>query len=299
MRNPFIRRALPALALSAPLLFALAPCHAQESAAVPAPPRAHAPQGNWNDTFVGARFADDFRFPGSPKKVAQKIGFLATVGGFRFGNYAFNTDYLVSDKNNPKMGSSAGAQEVYSLGRVEWNASKITGLSLDNGIVHDVGFTTGFDFSSKNDVFASSVRMLILGPSIEFAVPKGFWNAMLGWRTENNYNGVVHKDVKYDTAVHAESAWLIPFHLGAAPVVFKGFLSATGPKGKDGFHHPAEAEVLTRMALMVDIGALAGRPRVIFAGPGYEYWHNMFGVTSEQSPGTQRSAITLGAEFHL
>ncbi len=89
---------------------------------------------------------------------------------------------------------------------------------------------------------------------------------MLGWRPEINYKGIVYKDVKYDTAVHAESARLISLHVGPPSAVLKGFLSATGPKGKDGFHHESKSDVLTRMTLQSDVGALAGHSHAIYIG---------------------------------
>jgi hypothetical protein len=259
----------------------------------------HGPPGNWNDTYIGARYSDNFRFPGSAAKVTQKIGFLTTAGGFKYGTYVFNADFLVSDKNNPEAGGTRGAQEVYSVGRVDFSASRVFGHSVGGGIVRDVGLTTGYEFSAKDDAFANRARMLVLGPSVLFAVPRGYWNAMVGWRTENNYNGIVHADVKYDTAAHAETAWMIPFGLGPAPVVFKGFLSLTGPKGKDGFHRETTTETLTRMSLLVDVGALAGHPRTFYFGPGYEYWRNMFGTPPGEAPGTKRSAFTLVGEIHF
>ena len=87
--------------------------------------------------------------------------------------------------------------------------------------------------------------------------------------------------------------------LGPAPVVFKGFLSLTGPKGQDGFHTETKTEVLTRMSLLVDVGALAGHPRSFYFGPGYEYWHNMFGTPPTEAAGTRRSAFTLVGEVHF
>jgi hypothetical protein len=258
------------------------------------------PPGNWNDTYIGARYSDDFHFPGSAAKVEQKIGFVTTAGGFKYGSYVFNADFLVSDKNNPEVGGTRGAQEVYSVGRVDFSAGRVFGHPVGfGGIVRDVGLTTGYEFSAKNDAFANRARMLVLGPSIQFAVPRGYWNAMIGWRTEKNYNGIVHKDVDYDTAAHGETSWLVPFHLGPAPVTFKGFVSVTGPKGLDGFHTETKTEVLSRMSLLFDVGALAGHARTFYLGPGYEFWHNMFGTPPSEAPGTKRSAATVVGEIHF
>lgn len=282
-----IKRALP-LALC---LTSLA--QAQETLATHESPR------NWNDTSIGARYSDDFYFPGSDHKVTQKIGALTTVGGFNYGTYVFNVDFLVSDKYNPSVGSDRGAQEVYSVGRVDFDANKVLGHPVAFGPVKDVGLTVGYEFSSKDDAYASRARMLVLGPSVQFAVPRGYLTAMIGARTETNYNGIVHSDVHFDTAAHGESSWLIPFNVGPVPAMFKGFISVTGPKGKDGFHTETRTEVLSRPAILFDIGALAGHPRTFYAGPGYEYWHNMFGTPASETVGTHRSAFTLVGEIHF
>jgi hypothetical protein len=81
--------------------------------------------------------------------------------------------------------------------------------------------------------------------------------------------------------------------------VFKGFTSVTGPKGKDGFHVETKTEVLTRVSMLFDVGALAGHPRSVYIGPGYEYWHNMFGTPSSEAAGTKRSAFVLVGEVHF
>ncbi|MES2258764.1 MAG: hypothetical protein V4724_09600 [Pseudomonadota bacterium] len=267
--------------------------HAQEA---PAP---HAQPGNWNDTYIGARYSNDLYFPGSPKKVTQEIGTLTTTGGFKYGNYVFLVDYLVSDGNNPVAGGTTGAQEIFSRGRVDFSAGKILGHPVGFGVIRDVGLATGFEFAVKNDAMAARTRKLVLGPTVSFAVPRGHWNATLGWRTENNHNGITRTDVHYKTAAFLESAWAIPVDLGPAAALFKGFASITEPKGLDGFHTQTKTEVLTRMSLLFDAGALTGNPRTVLLGVGYEYWHNMFGTPASAKAGTRRSAPMLVGEIHF
>jgi hypothetical protein len=281
-------------------------CQAQEAASTPSVANgsgpvtsAHSEGSRWNETFLSARYGQDYHFPGKADKVAQKIGGITTTGGFKYGNYIFNAEYLESDEHNPVAYGHTGAQEVYSVGRVELSTSKLLGQPVGNSLVRDYSLTVGYDVSAKNDIFGSRARMLVVGPTVDFAVPRGRWNLTAGLRTESNHNGISRTDVSYDTAWHVESSWLFPVHLGAVPTVFKGFASVTGPKGQDGFHHETETEVLTRMSWLFDVGALAGSPRTVLVGPGYEYWHNMFGTPASESPGTRRSAAALVAEFHF
>lgn len=260
-----------------------------------------APPAVWNDTFVGYRYGSDFHYPGVADKVAQNIGYLTTIGGFKYGSYAFNVDYLVSNSANPEAGgpSSGGAQEVYSVGRVELSAGKILGHYVGYGFIRDYGLTLGYEFGVKNDAYGERARMLVAGPTIEFAVPRGFWNVTAGVRTESNHNGITGVDVRFNPAWHVESSWLVPFRVGPVPLVFRGFASVTGPKGKDGFGVETQTEFLVRGALLADLGSFAGHPRVVYAGVGYEYWHHMYGSPTAETVGTITSAPMFIAEVHF
>ncbi|MCK9685352.1 hypothetical protein [Scleromatobacter humisilvae] len=284
-----------------------------------------APPTNWNDTFVGYRYSNNFHFPGSSAKVAQNIGSLTTTGGFGLGSYYFNVDYLVSDRNNPEASADGingvgthGAQETYSVGHVEWSGSKILHQHLGVGFIRDFGLTTGYEWGTKDDQFEQRAKMWMLGLTAEFAVP-GYWNLTVGARNEQNYNGITGVDLHYKTAWHVDSAWMIPINGAPVPLVFKGFLALTGPKGGDGFDvstnvpEKTTTETLLRTALMVDIGSLIGHPRTLYIGPGYEYWNHMFGAPSQTGAfdpqtfqttpvanvGIKRSAAVFVAEAHF
>ncbi len=259
------------------------------------------PPAVWNDTFVGYRWGTDFHYPGVPSSVMQNVGYLTTTGGFKYGSYAFNVDYLVSNAANPEAGGpqNGGAQEVYSVGRVEMSAGKILGRYLGFGPIRDYGLTVGYEFGTKNDAYGERARMIVLGPTVEFAIPHGFWNLTAGMRTESNHNGITGVDVHFNTAWHIESSWLYPFRVGPVPLVFRGFASVTGPKGKDGFGVETTTEFLTRLALLGDIGSFAGHPRTVYAGVGYEYWYHMYGTPTHATVGTITSAPMLMAEIHF
>lgn len=306
--------------------------HAQDAAAPadnthlpPAQEQHGAPPANWNDTFVGYRYSSDFHFPGSAAKVAQNIGSLTTTGGFGLGSYYFNVDYLISDRNNPEAspeGTSGvgtrGAQETYSVGHVEWSGSKILHQHLGGGFIRDLGITTGYEWGTKNDQFEQRAKMWMVGLTAEFAVP-GYWNLTVGARNEQNYNGITGVDLHYNTAWHVDSAWMIPINGTPLPLVFKGFVAVTGPKGGDGFNvstgvpEKTTTETLLRTSLLVDVGSLIGHPKALYVGPGFEYWNHMFGAPSQTGAfnpqtfqttpttnvGIKRSAAVFVAEAHF
>ncbi|RKP57602.1 hypothetical protein D7S86_06525 [Pararobbsia silviterrae] len=259
------------------------------------------PPAIWNDTYLGYRWGTNFHYPGIDSSVMQNIGSLTTLGGFRFGSYVFNADYLISNAANPEAGGpqNGGAQEVYSVGRVEFSAGKILGRYVGAGFIRDYGLTVGYEFGVKNDAYAERARMLVVGPTIEFNIPHGYWNLTAGVRTESNHNGIMGVDVHFNPAWHIESSWLYPFRVGPVPLVFRGFAGLTGPKGRDGFGVETTTELLTRVALMADVGSFAGHPRTFYAGVGYEYWLHMYGTPAKEAPGTITSAPMLMAEIHF
>ncbi len=291
----------------------------------PAQEQHGAPPTNWNDTWVGYRYSNNFHFPGSAAKVAQNIGSLSTTGGFGLGSYYFNVDYLQSDRNNPEASAQGingvgthGADETYSVGHVEWSGSKILHQHLGFGFIRDLGVTTGYEWGTKDDQFEQRAKMWMLGLTAEFAVP-GYWNLTVGARNEQNYNGITGVDLHYKTAWHVDSAWMIPINGAPVPLVFKGFVAVTGPKGEDGFDvstgvpEKTTTETLLRTSLLVDVGSLIGHPKALYIGPGYEYWNHMFGAPSQTgafnpttfqtSPvanvGIKRSAAVFVAEAHF
>ena len=320
-----------ALAASLALCFG-GVAHAQDAAAPadnthlpPAQEQHGAPPTNWNDTFVGYRYSNNFHFPGSAAKVAQNIGSLTTTGGFGLGSYYFNVDYLQSDRNNPEASANGvngvgthGADETYSVGHVEWSGSKILHQHLGFGFIRDLGVTTGYEWGTKDDQFEQRAKMWMLGLTAEFAVP-GYWNLTVGARNEQNYNGITGVDLHYKTAWHVDSAWMIPINGAPVPLVFKGFVALTGPKGQDGFDvstgvpEKTTTETLLRTSLLVDVGSLIGHPKALYIGPGYEYWNHMFGAPSQTGSfnpttfqttpvanvGIKRSAAVFVAEAHF
>ena len=306
--------------------------HAQDAAAPvdnthlpPAQEQHGAPPTNWNDTFVGYRYSNNLHFPGSAAKVAQNIGSLTTTGGFGLGSYYFNVDYLQSDRNNPEASANGvngvgthGADETYSVGHVEWSGSKILHQHLGFGFIRNLGVTTGYEWGTKDDQFEQRAKMWMLGLTAEFAVP-GYWNLTVGARNEQNYNGITGVDLHYKTAWHVDSAWMIPISGAPVPLVFKGFVALTGPKGQDGFDvstgvpEKTTTETLLRTSLLVDVGSLIGHPKALYIGPGYEYWNHMFGAPSQTGSfnsttfqttpvanvGIKRSAAVFVAEAHF
>ncbi|TIC87127.1 hypothetical protein [Crenobacter intestini] len=256
---------------------------------------------DWSDTFIGYRWSNQYTEPAIDAEISKNIVSLTHASGYRYGSNFFNVDVLMSDSKDPAAGAgSGGAQELYAVYRTQLSFNKIYGSDWKLGPIKDLALTAGFNAGSKNTQFAPRPRVLVIGPTIKFDVP-GFLDVSLLYRDETNHNGIPsakERNVHFDSTWNLNVSWGIPFHIGAASMLFKGFADYIGEKGRDGFGQSTKPETLVRTALLLDVGQLvAGHKNTVFMGPGYEYWHNKFG--NPPGKGTKTSAPSINAEWHF
>jgi nucleoside-specific outer membrane channel protein Tsx len=246
---------------------------------------------NWSDTSLGYRYGSDFREPANAKKITKNTVSLTHASGYALGGNFFNVDLLKSNSNDPANNNggtgSGGAQEVYVTYKHNLSMSKVFKQPVKFGPVRDISFTTGFDYSAKNTTFAPGVEKIMVGPTFNFNVPKGFFDIAILYYHEKNHNAFGasgSKDVTFDSTYQLVAAWGIPITLGPVATNFKGFGNYTGSKGKDAVNKETKPETLIRTAWMLDLGAFAGKKGKWLVGPGFEYWQNKFGNASPIAP---------------
>jgi nucleoside-specific outer membrane channel protein Tsx len=267
---------------------------------------------NWSDTYLGYQYSNNFRDPGIVGGEVKNRTELSGVYGWDYGTNFFDVNMLWASHRDPSNDSTGQAQpnvpgdtEVYCVYRSNFDIGKITKSDLSFGPVREIDLTAGFDFDSTNNAFASNKKFGLVGVQFGFKVPNGFWNLGVGGCREQNYNGIVQKEVDFRTTYVIWTAWEKSFNLGI-PVAFKGWANYIGAKGRDGFGAETEPETVSDMYLMFDISQVFGRKKgAIFIGPGFEYWNNKFGdrnVTSLANPYNNNQQVTapmLCAEFHF
>jgi len=254
---------------------------------------------DFSDTYLGYRYSSKFTEPAISGDVPKHILMLGHFSAYKYGTNFFNLDILKSIENDPAArNSTAQAQELYFAYRHALSLGKVTGAPLTFGPIRDISITAGFDAGAKDTSFAPRPWKLLLGPTLNFSLPVGFIDVSALLYKEDNNNGIVSREVKFDTTYQLGAVWGVPFTLGV-PAIFKGFLSITGPKGKDGFGVETETETLLRASVQWDVGTLAGLNKgTVFTGVGYEYWKNKFGNPST-TVGSKTSAPTLHFEWHF
>jgi hypothetical protein len=270
-----------------------------------------APAADWTDMFVGYRYCYHVHDPTIEPAIIKNV-FQATVANrYSLGSNFLNVDVLMSNSYDPANGAgSGGAQEIYVTYRHQLSFNKAFAAKLKKGVLRDVSLTVGGDLNSKNTAFAPGKRMIVVGPTVNFEIPKGFLDLSLWYYKEWSHNAFAAtgaRDVEFDGTAMVNASWGIPIPLGkAVSSTFKGFAYATFPKGKDAVGVDTETEVLMRTTWQFDVGSLLGvKKGTIYVGPGYELWYHKFGNPSPIPSGTSTkpnhttSAPTFQAEIHF
>lgn len=266
--------------------------------AVSAAPQVSA--ANWSDTFVGYRYGTQFTEPGNDQKIEKHTLSLTHASGYDYGQNFFNLDLLQSDENDPASGDNKGegdgALEAYVTYRHQLHLGKVFDTDLSFGPVKEVALSAGVDLNTKNTDFGPRKQLLVVGPTLKFAVPKGFLDFSVFYAHERNRNGFKpagQKDITFSDYTIYNVSWGLPFQAGPLPMKFQGFGNYNTAKGQG-----TTDEQLVRTSLMVDVGQLAfNKSNTVWAGVGYEYWRNKFG--NQGMDGIDTDAATFNLEWHF
>jgi nucleoside-specific outer membrane channel protein Tsx len=258
-----------------------------------------------SDTLIGYRYSSHYTEPGKSNYVAKNILQVTHVSRYASGQNFINLDVFKSDSNDPAKGGGTGAAEAFVTYRNQFQYGRLFDKPLSFGPVKDMALTVGFDYNTKNNEFASNKRMLVIGPTVKFALPAGFVDASIYYAREWNHCGLTvcskpgnQTDILFDPYYQFNVTWAVPFSLSSLPVKFQGFYSLNGKKGDDYQNNATAVEQLMRTSLMLDVGQLGwGARNVFWVGPGYEYWRNKFG--NHDKPGVDTDALSINVEWHL
>jgi len=260
---------------------------------------------DWNANELRYWYGPNFHQPGvgdaagKAVDIPKNIVSLTHADGYAWGTNFVNVDFLKSTSADPANNSTNGAFEVYAVYRHDLSLGKtVDAKAFSFGPVRDVMIEAGGDLNYKNDTFVSLKRLALAGLAFDIDIP-GFWKVALLWGKEFIYNGVTKRNVTFDSTPHFETAWAYPFQIASRNVNFEGFGLVTLPKGRDGFGNQSRTEILLHPKLMMDIGDLFGDPKRLWAGFGYEYWHNKFGNNEQEVAGASQNAFFVELALHF
>ena len=263
---------------------------------------------DWSDASIAFSYGTSYKEPGRDTEIAKKVASLSYVGGYKYGVNFFGLDMRQSDSVDRAFGgsfatnSARGAQEIYVAYNHTLSLGKVSGAAVKFGPVRDVGLEAGFHFNAYNNNFGSGLVKYIAGPKLDFDVP-GFLTLGLFAVKEHNNNafavnsGLSSGKVSFKVAPQVGAVRNFEVPIGV-PVVLKGYGTWTGKKGKDGFGGDTAAELWIDSSFLVDIGSLAGKPKTFYAGLGYIYIKNKYGVQSSLA-GSKNSVPTFKVDVHF
>jgi nucleoside-specific outer membrane channel protein Tsx len=263
----------------------------------------------FQDNSFEYRYGTRFKEPGTANgaDIEKSIVNYTHVDGYKWGSNFLSIDLLMSAGNDPvhdQPGSGAsgeGAREVYVVYRHGLSYNKVSGSKGGWGPIADFGLTLGADVNTKDTDFAPQKRLIVAGPYIAWAVPKGsFLNTSFNWCKEWNHNGITDVAVEFADHFCFEAAWSFPIPLGFTTAKFNGFFNVVTPKGRDGFGAETKTEVLTRPEIVFDIGEMFHhRKNFIEAGFAYEYWLNKFGNDHDNVVGSLANTPMFVGRVHF
>jgi hypothetical protein len=220
---------------------------------------------------------------------------------WKYGSNLITVDIRKSSSAEPSAGGGAGALEAYAVFRSAFSLNRINNTkTFAVGPLRDLAFEVGANFGTKNSHYAPAERTLYVGPNLQFKLPRGFLDIGLHFRKEWNHQGIFGRDESYAPNFNIEPSWSIPFRVRRLSMSFEGFAEFNTPKGKDSFGKRSRSEFLLRPQLKFDLSPIIHtESRILEAGIGLEYWHNMYGKSAAYIPGAKQLTPVFTLTIHL
>ena len=117
------------------------------------------------------------------------------------------------------------------------------------GPLRDLGEAGANLAKFKNSSFAPAERTFDIGPNLQFAVPRGYFNVGLHLRKEWNHEGVLGKSEDYSPDFNIEPTWMFPFAIGKLHLGYNGVAEYNTQKGNDSFGSKTVGEFMVRNAV--------------------------------------------------
>jgi len=167
--------------------------------------------------------------------------------------WSLGSNYFFFDVTQPFGDGTDVYGEWYS--RLSWSKLGITGKG--SGLLDDVSFAASLNAGTD-------FRAYLAGVTLHLKLA-GFTVADLDVMA---YDDRSDSDVTYIVT----PAWELPFTLGRASLLFRGFVDLIGAEGE------RARQVLAQPQLLLDLGGLFGHKDRLFAGVEYQHWENKYGL---------------------
>ncbi len=234
----------------------------------------------WADNSVSVLHSADYYDVAHALGFTQEKTFEATVMTVEHASgHDWGDAFFFVDRINGK-GSSSDFSETYGELSPRFSLSNMTGAELKAGPVTDVLLATTYEFG-ETIAGNTSQDNYLYGVGLNWDLP-GFAFFQTNFFYANNDN--VDDDLQL-TVVYG-----VPFSTGDVDWMFDGYIdwSSAQDDHKADFHFNPQ--------LRADVGKFIGITKSkLEAGIEYSYWHNKFGIQSDDA----ESAVSALIKYHL
>ncbi|MFZ2855261.1 MAG: hypothetical protein WAZ34_14285 [Rhodocyclaceae bacterium] len=237
-------------------------------------PAAPALAFEWTTTELRLLHSSRYREPSNPDPVRKDILTVMHANGYSLGRNFMFVDILKSgDQERNLSGNREAPTGIYGEAYTTLSLARLSGKSFAAGPVKDLGLTAGINIGDKNSQLHPKPRVYLAGVTIDFAVPRGFFNVdVLAYRDRSCSAGI-SSCPDYRGTYQITPAWSLPFSLGGIDGEFTGFVDFIGSRGAG-----TVRQTLAQPQLRFDVGKPFGQKGSVYAGIEYQYWRNKFGI---------------------
>ena len=192
-----------------------------------------------------------FNWDLGPKR--KDILTLEHADGWKLGdNYLF-VDVMHLTNQDAPTGFYGEWQPRLSL-------SKIFGLNLNTGLLHDI-------LETNRLAFGDGFLAYLVGAAVDLNVPGfAYWHQHFFVRSDTQLGG---------STWQVTTEWAVPIEIGPVRFVQDGFVHFIGAEGKSSLN------IITQPQLLLDVGNFAGYKDQLFVGAEVDLRYNEYGIKGQ------------------
>ncbi|AXY60898.1 hypothetical protein [Acinetobacter sp. WCHAc010052] len=231
----------------------------------------------WQSNQAGVSWSNQYQEPANPDNVSKTILNFTHLSGDDLGRNVLVANLYLSSDEDPKADGDGGATEYYVFYRRYFSYNSIFDHKIENKLIRDVNLTFRVDKGLKNSALEPNPTKGRAGLSMDFNVPKGYFEAGADWYYESANNNFTGGRFNFDPTYALWANFGFPVHDKGFVDGFVDYVGATGPGY---FNVDAKPSTLFQINYMYDVGAKEG----LKVGVGYEYFRNKYLNDNQKDP---------------
>jgi nucleoside-specific outer membrane channel protein Tsx len=172
--------------------------------------------------------------------------------------WALGDNYLFVDVAH--IANQEDVTSIYGEWQPRFSLSKILGVNLDAGPLHDI-------LETNRLAFGGGFLAYLFGGAVDLNIPGfSYWHQHFFARKDIHLDGITWQ---------ITSEWSVPIELGPIRLLQDGFIHFIGPEGSSHFN------IITQPQLLLDIGHFGGYTDQLLVGVEFDWRHNEYGISGQ------------------